>query len=148
MKIDSNLLYFASTILIQYPGIIYLTIIHTSNTNFNLGLHRNHQCPVYHQHISTPAPAGQLPTIVLMSHPQMHVMFSVPFSSDPYITKSIKVKNDLKIHDVYKDNHVYIKETTDRNKEIKLLNYSHSRNPRCAPARTHGQIQAPREPPN
>jgi hypothetical protein len=29
-----------------------------------------------------------------------------------------------------------------------LLNYSHSRNPRCAPARTHGQIQTPREPPN
>jgi hypothetical protein len=29
-----------------------------------------------------------------------------------------------------------------------LLNYSHSRNPPCAPARTHGQIQAPREPPN
>jgi hypothetical protein len=29
-----------------------------------------------------------------------------------------------------------------------LLNYSHSRNPRCAPARTHGQIQAPRETPN
>jgi hypothetical protein len=27
-----------------------------------------------------------------------------------------------------------------------LLNYSH--NPRCAPARTNGQIQAPREPPN
>jgi hypothetical protein len=29
-----------------------------------------------------------------------------------------------------------------------LLNYSHSRNPPCAPSRTHGQIQAPREPPN
>jgi hypothetical protein len=29
-----------------------------------------------------------------------------------------------------------------------VLNYSHSRNPRCAPTRTHGQIQAPREPPN
>jgi hypothetical protein len=29
-----------------------------------------------------------------------------------------------------------------------MLNYSHSRNPRCAPIRTHGQIQAPREPPN
>jgi hypothetical protein len=29
-----------------------------------------------------------------------------------------------------------------------LLNYSHSRNPRCAPEWTHGQIQAPREPPN
>jgi hypothetical protein len=29
-----------------------------------------------------------------------------------------------------------------------LLNYSHSRNPRCAPARTHEKIQAPREPPN
>jgi hypothetical protein len=28
-----------------------------------------------------------------------------------------------------------------------LLNYSHSRNPPCAPARTQGQIQAPREPP-
>jgi hypothetical protein len=29
-----------------------------------------------------------------------------------------------------------------------VLNYSHSRNPCCAPAWTHGQIQAPREPPN
>jgi hypothetical protein len=29
-----------------------------------------------------------------------------------------------------------------------MLNYSHSRNPRCAPAQTHEQIQAPREPPN
>jgi hypothetical protein len=29
-----------------------------------------------------------------------------------------------------------------------LLNYSHSRNPSCARGRTHGQIQAPREPPN
>jgi hypothetical protein len=29
-----------------------------------------------------------------------------------------------------------------------MLNYSHSRNPPCAPVRTHGQIQAPREPPN
>jgi hypothetical protein len=29
-----------------------------------------------------------------------------------------------------------------------LINYSHSRNPPCAPTRTHGQIQAPREPPN
>jgi hypothetical protein len=29
-----------------------------------------------------------------------------------------------------------------------LLNYSHSRNPTCAPARTHGRTQAPREPPN
>jgi hypothetical protein len=29
-----------------------------------------------------------------------------------------------------------------------LINYSHSRNPPCAPARTQGQIQAPREPPN
>jgi hypothetical protein len=28
------------------------------------------------------------------------------------------------------------------------LNYSHSCNPRCAPARTHRQIQAPREQPN
>jgi hypothetical protein len=29
-----------------------------------------------------------------------------------------------------------------------LLNYSHSRIPPSAPARPHGQIQAPREPPN
>jgi hypothetical protein len=29
-----------------------------------------------------------------------------------------------------------------------VLNYSHSRNPRSAPARTHEQIQTPREPPN
>jgi hypothetical protein len=33
-------------------------------------------------------------------------------------------------------------------KRTRLLNYPHSRNPPCAPARTHGQIQAPREPPN
>jgi hypothetical protein len=32
--------------------------------------------------------------------------------------------------------------------KFQLLNYYHSRNPRCAPARTHGKIQAPREPPN
>jgi hypothetical protein len=31
---------------------------------------------------------------------------------------------------------------------LTMINYSHSRNPPCAPARTHGQIQAPREPPN
>jgi hypothetical protein len=30
----------------------------------------------------------------------------------------------------------------------KLLNYSHSRIPPCAPSRTHGQIQAPGEPTN
>jgi hypothetical protein len=29
-----------------------------------------------------------------------------------------------------------------------LINYSHPRNLPCAPARTHGRIQAPREPPN
>jgi hypothetical protein len=32
--------------------------------------------------------------------------------------------------------------------QFKLLNYYHSCNPRCASVRTHGQIQAPREPPN
>jgi hypothetical protein len=31
---------------------------------------------------------------------------------------------------------------------VPMINYSHSRNPPCAPARTHGRIQAPREPPN
>jgi hypothetical protein len=31
---------------------------------------------------------------------------------------------------------------------MEVINYSHSHNPPCAPARTHGQIQAPREPPN
>jgi hypothetical protein len=31
---------------------------------------------------------------------------------------------------------------------VPVLNYSHSRNPPCAPARTHGRSQAPREPPN
>jgi hypothetical protein len=33
-------------------------------------------------------------------------------------------------------------------RNYELLNYSHSRNLRCAPARTHVQIQTPREPPN
>jgi hypothetical protein len=32
--------------------------------------------------------------------------------------------------------------------KLELLNYSHSRIPPYAPVRTHGQIQAPREPPN
>jgi hypothetical protein len=35
-----------------------------------------------------------------------------------------------------------------RVKLMQVLDYSHSRNPPCAPTRTHGQIQAPREPPN
>jgi hypothetical protein len=33
-------------------------------------------------------------------------------------------------------------------RHVTLLNYSHSRNPSCTRSRTHGQIQAPREPPN
>jgi hypothetical protein len=45
-------------------------------------------------------------------------------------------------HDYKVGNKVLLK------KPGKLLIYSHSRNPRCAPARTHGQIQAPGEPPN
>jgi hypothetical protein len=36
----------------------------------------------------------------------------------------------------------------EQNQEVTLLNYSHSRNPPCAPVRTHGRTQAPREPPN
>jgi hypothetical protein len=31
---------------------------------------------------------------------------------------------------------------------LPVLNYSHSRNPPCAPSRMHGRTQAPREPPN
>jgi hypothetical protein len=38
--------------------------------------------------------------------------------------------------------------TSRLNPQLSVINYSHSRNPPCAPARTHGQIQAPREPPN
>jgi hypothetical protein len=33
-------------------------------------------------------------------------------------------------------------------RDFPVLNYSHSRNPPCAPAWTHGRTQAPREPPN
>jgi hypothetical protein len=56
-------------------------------------------------------------------------------------------KNDiLKIesYDIFGMKNTYVL----RLREALMLNYSHSRNPRCAPARTHGQIQAPREPPN
>jgi hypothetical protein len=35
-----------------------------------------------------------------------------------------------------------------QDKMKQVLNYAQSHNPRCAPARTHEQIQAPREPPN
>jgi hypothetical protein len=41
-----------------------------------------------------------------------------------------------------------VKYLEENSSELRVLNYSHSRNPRCAPARTHGQIQAPREPHN
>jgi hypothetical protein len=37
---------------------------------------------------------------------------------------------------------------TTEAKIMMMLKYSHSRNPPCAPARMHGQIQAPRDPPN
>jgi hypothetical protein len=45
------------------------------------------------------------------------------------------------------EDYYYIKQIVFRFCEG-VLNYSHSRNPRCAPVRTHRQIQAPREPPN
>jgi hypothetical protein len=63
-----------------------------------------------------------------------------------------ELKTDNYTADIIINNTVHQK----RSKAIKIifywvkgmLNYSHSRNPPCAPARTHGQIQAPREPPN
>jgi hypothetical protein len=59
------------------------------------------------------------------------------------ITQNIIQRNITKIcADSY-----YIRQIFFRFCEV-VLNYSHSRNPRCAPARTNGQIQAPREPPN
>jgi hypothetical protein len=59
------------------------------------------------------------------------------------ITKNIIQRNITnKCTDSY-----YIKQKVFRLFED-VLNYSHSHNPRCAPARTHGQIQAPREPPH
>jgi hypothetical protein len=38
--------------------------------------------------------------------------------------------------------------TNDAAMMMMVINYSHSRNPPCAPVQTHGRIQAPREPPN
>jgi hypothetical protein len=44
---------------------------------------------------------------------------------------------------------VYITKNRSSRVVETVINYAHSRNPPpCAPARTHGQIQAPREPPN
>jgi hypothetical protein len=59
------------------------------------------------------------------------------------ITQNIIQRNITKI---YADSY-YIKQIVFRFCEG-VLNYSHSRNPHCAPAWTHRQIQAPREPPN
>jgi hypothetical protein len=55
-----------------------------------------------------------------------------------------------KLQTEHTPNQIYdyaILELAIRSFDIQMLNYSHSRNPPCAPARTHGQIQAPREPP-
>jgi hypothetical protein len=59
------------------------------------------------------------------------------------ITQTIIQRNIKKI---YADSY-YIKKIVFRFCEG-VLNYSHSRNPPCAPARMHRQIQAHREPPN
>jgi hypothetical protein len=51
-------------------------------------------------------------------------------------------------HDKIHDERIRWQNMKNAQMAKQVLNYSHSRNPPCAPARTHGQIQAPREPPN
>jgi hypothetical protein len=43
---------------------------------------------------------------------------------------------------------INLRQTNNHKLEPIVLNYSHSRNTPCAPARMHGRTQAPREPPN
>jgi hypothetical protein len=58
-------------------------------------------------------------------------------------------KEPWKFRDLEDQLNVYRQQwQADQQKQIIVINYSHSRNPPCAPARTHGRIQAPREPPN
>jgi hypothetical protein len=59
------------------------------------------------------------------------------------ITQSIIQRNITKICATY----YYMKQMVFRFCEG-VLNYSHSLNPPCAPARTHRRTQAPIEPPN
>jgi hypothetical protein len=59
------------------------------------------------------------------------------------ITQNIIQRNITKIcADLY-----YIRQIVFRFCEG-VINYSHSGNPSCAPARAHGQIKTPKEPPN
>jgi hypothetical protein len=64
--------------------------------------------------------------------------------------KESQLKELIKRSDKFSEStiEIYTVITYEMKIYIPLLNYSHSRNPPCAPTRTHGQIQAPREPPN
>jgi hypothetical protein len=64
------------------------------------------------------------------------------------IKQKVSQETLLPFPDFEKEFHVYTDASNNQlvaviMQEGKLLNSSHSCNPRCAPARTHGQIQAP-----
>jgi hypothetical protein len=66
-----------------------------------------------------------------------------------YNTNTIRFIPRSNIPEGHKVTYVsFVVDIKEHKEEKELINYSHSRNPPCAPARTHGQIQAPREPPN
>jgi hypothetical protein len=67
---------------------------------------------------------------------------SIKNNKEKTIATSNKRENLNRIKHKYNDGDRILLQKPD------LINYSHSRNPPCAPARTHGRIQAPREPPN
>jgi hypothetical protein len=71
---------------------------------------------------------------------QQYVMFPAPIS---FLDDELKAELGMKAKKEKED------DTCDAFCSLRvLLNYSHSRNPPCAPERTHGRNQAPREPPN
>jgi hypothetical protein len=89
-----------------------------------------------HKHVHTP------PTQSFEST-QIYFIFMSAASAEFILHCGILYFNNLFLSDRHP---LYI--DIDVLRLLGLLNYSHSRNPPCAPARTHGRTQAPREPPN
>jgi hypothetical protein len=97
--------------------------------------------------------------IMKVAQKQQYIMFPAPiyFLDDELKSELGMKKKEKEKEEETSENFCSLKVPIDHtDKESKnytvkvkrLINYSHSRNPPCAPARTHGQIQAPREPPN
>jgi hypothetical protein len=99
--------------------------------------------------IERTSPTNQSPQLVTKPQKLQHTIQDTSSSTKtPQLPQRPHCHNHPGMSTNSHEEHIFICTHQPLSINQNLLNYSHSRNPRCAPARTHRQIQAPREPPN